>query len=126
MTAIDAIIFCFIPLAIERIIDPELWAMGKDDKPITTIIRGLLIAVITLHLYFTYGVNWYATPVACVAWYALFDPWINQALNKHMMYHPNRPGWDGWWYRRTARQWIRLRFIWLIGGLALFIVLKQF
>jgi len=82
------------------ILDPIWWKAGKSDKPMSTIIRAVLLILVgiisryrmddnylfagifyavTVHFaFFNYMVNWYL----CKKWYYLGESWFDRQLAK--------------------------------------------
>ena len=93
------LILAFLPIVVEVPIDKKLWKEGKNDKPLTTILRYIVFLGLATILG-TFGVmDWWQAFILLVAIHAtFFDAAINKFnIKKGIFYHPDTHWWDRIW-----------------------------
>jgi hypothetical protein len=121
------LLLAFLPILAEVFIDKGLWKKGKDDKPISTILRYVIFAGLSV-IFMIFGIItwWQALVLMVVTHAAFFDFAINKSRGLGWFYHPDTNWWDKIWggiagMRFGKITYVLLRlFIYWIGWIVAF------
>ena len=97
-----------LPVVAEVLTDKRLWSRMRDDKPLSTILRGVYFAALAVAFSFMGWAMWWQTLIlASVTHTLLFDTAINifREDRKPLFYHSKYGWWDKFWGWAVSIHW---------------------
>jgi len=105
----------FLPIVAEVELDRKLWREGKDDKPLSTILRYVFMAGLSI-VFLIFGIlTWWQAFIFMVFTHAaFFDSAINVfALKQGVFYHPDTNWWDRIWGGIASMRFGKIIYVFL-------------